>query len=82
MDEEGKVMQWPSRKKKNSQRLILEFLLEKFNTTIKYSEIEVNELLNQHHTFGDPALLRRELFEKKMLSRTIDCRAYWVKQNK
>ena len=28
-----------------------------------FSFSEVNQLLNQHHTFGDPALLRRELIE-------------------
>ena len=81
MDEEGRIMQWPSRRRKSSQRLILKFLLEKFSTTTQYSEREVNELLNKHHTFGDAALLRRELFEQKMLARTIDCRAYWVREH-
>jgi len=56
----------------------LAYLFEKFDSEKKYTEKEVNELLNQHHSFGDPAMLRRELFEKKMLRRTLDCRAYWV----
>lgn len=28
------------------------------------------------HDFGDPALLRREMFQRKMVSRTLDCRDY------
>ena len=80
MDEEGRFTQWPSKKKKNQQLLILELLSEKFDKTRKYSEREVNDLLNQHHTFGDSALLRREMFEKKILIRTLDCRSYWINE--
>jgi len=58
--------------------LVLEYLFEKFDAEKNYTEREVNEILNQHHTFGDPAMLRRELFEKKMLRRTLDGRTYWV----
>lgn len=78
MDEEGRFTKWPSRKKKSQQLLILELLSQKFDKTKKYSEKEVNDLLNQHHTFGDSALLRREMFEKKILKRTLDCREYWI----
>ena len=77
-DDNGLIERWPSRKKKNNQLLVLEYLFEKFDTEKKYTEKEVNELLNQYHSFGDPAMLRRELFEKKMLRRTLDGRAYWV----
>ena len=35
-------------------------------------------LLLQHHTFGDPALLRRELFERGLVDRVKDGSAYWL----
>ena len=43
----------------------------------KYTEKEVNLILNAHHTFGDPATLRRELVNMKLLSRKSDCSQYW-----
>ena len=49
----------------------------KFETGKFYTEKEVNEVLNNSHTFGDAALLRRELFEKKFLDRELDGRKYW-----
>lgn len=36
-------------------------------------------VLNQHHTFADPALLRREMFERKLINRKRDGSAYWCK---
>ncbi|OWY22370.1 DUF2087 domain-containing protein [Sphingobacteriales bacterium UPWRP_1] len=76
---EGKIVIWPSKRNHlPRQILILEFLAEKFEPNRHYTEKEVNEILNQYHTFGDPALLRRELFGRKLLNRTIDGRAYWL----
>ena len=43
-----------------------------------YSEREVNDLLKAHHTFGDWALLRRELFESRRLDRNPRLGQYWV----
>lgn len=64
LDEDGRLKSWPSaRKRKAAQRLALEFLIAKFESERRYSEKEVNLLLTQHHTFGDAALLRRELIE-------------------
>jgi len=71
------VEQWPT--KHSKKRLVLQYLITKFEANKKYSEREVNVLLNQHHTFGDPALLRRMMFGGKLLDRTLDCRAYWVR---
>ena len=41
-----------------------------FDGKRSYSEREVNEVLNAHHAFGDPCLLRRDLVEIKLLERT------------
>jgi hypothetical protein len=40
------------------------------------SEREINQLLRANHEFEDPALLRRELKERKMVTRTLDGREY------
>ena len=60
--------------------MALEFLAAKFEMGREYSEKEVNEILNQNHTFGDPALLRRELYMKKLLDRTPDGNRYWLQE--
>jgi len=77
LDKDSKLKTWPSRKHREKQLLALEFLAAKFEAGREYSEKEVNELLNRHHTFGDPAMLRRELFMKKLLDRTPDGNRYW-----
>lgn len=33
--------------------------------------------MNQWAVFGDPATLRRELYNKYLLNRTNDCGQYW-----
>jgi len=75
LDENQKVTTWPS--KPSKQLVILQHLAEQFEADKFYTEKEVNELLNQHHTFEDPALLRRELFSRKFLGREEDCTKYW-----
>ena len=75
MDKGGRISQWPSKPK--LKHLVLMYLIYKFKNDQKYSETEVNNILKEWHTFEDWALLRRELFEKGYLNRTLDCREYW-----
>lgn len=77
LDVEGHVKKWPSRQYKKSQHAVLVYLAAKFEVGWKYSEREVNQLLNTHHTFGDPALLRREWIEVQLVLRLRDGSAYW-----
>ncbi|WP_414583436.1 DUF2087 domain-containing protein [Scytonema sp. PCC 10023] len=78
LDELGRVKEWPSKRNKGKfQKLVLEYLASKFEVDVIYTEKEVNALLNQYHTFGDPALLRRELFERGLIDRKRDGSAYW-----
>lgn len=59
------------------QRFALERLASAFDPGRVYSEREVNEALRDRHTFGDWALLRRELVEGGLLRRTpngAECR--------
>jgi len=78
-NEEGKLQNFPGKKQKKKQALVLQFLAEKFAFEKKYTEKEVNEILNQNHTFNDPATLRRLMFGSNIFDRTIDGRSYWLK---
>ena len=80
LDKDSKLKSWPSRKHRDKQLAALKYLASKFEIKRVYSEKEVNEILNRHHTFGDPAMLRRELFMKKLLDRTPDGSRYWLQR--
>ncbi len=67
-DAPGRLLRWPS--KRPEQVLVLWCLWMAFDGKRRYSEREVNEVLNAHHAFGDHCLLRRELVEMKLLART------------
>ena len=73
------IIRWP--KKPSVKKIVINWLSNKFNGEIKYSEKEVNEILDRHHSFNDIALLRRELISRKFLSRKDDGSKYW-KTNK
>lgn len=77
LDAEGRLTEWPTRRRQAAQRAALEYLAARFEPGREYTEREVNDLLNSLHTFGDWALLRRELFEKGFLNRARDGSAYW-----
>lgn len=73
-DEEGRLTRWPAKLKK---RLIaLDWFAQHFHFDREYSEPEVNGLLNRLHTFGDWAILRRELFDRGYLDRDPDGTRY------
>ena len=77
-DEKGRFDRFPGKKQKKRQALMLEYLAEKFELGRKYTEREVNEILNQYHSFNDPATLRRLMFGNKLINRTLDGREYWL----
>ena len=79
INEFDEIIRWP--KKTSVKKIIINWLSNKFNGEIKYSEKEVNEILDRHHSFNDIALLRRELISRKFLSRKDDGSEYW-KTNK
>jgi len=74
MDPDGRIIRWP--KKQTEQSAVLASIAQYFAEDVRYSEQEVNELILQHITFADYALIRRELFDKGYLDRTADCREY------
>lgn len=75
LDDEGRIKIWP--KKREARLEILKYLGGKFEKGIDYTEKQVNEIINNYHTFNDYFLLRRELVESKFLTRTRDCSKYW-----
>jgi hypothetical protein len=67
-DASSRLLRWPN--KRHEQVLALWCLWMAFDGKRRYSEREVNQILNAHHAFGDHCLLRRELVESDLLART------------
>ena len=72
--EKGKLTALPSKKKKKIFALV--WLAEHIPSDRTYSEKEFNELLKQLHTFGDPATLRRELYDYYLINRSQNGNEY------
>ena len=75
INEFDEIMRWP--KKLTDKESIINWLSTKFKLDKKYSEKEVNEILDNHHLFNDTPLLRRELISRKYLIRKDDGSIYW-----
>ncbi len=78
LDKDGIVISWPS--KRNKKDAVLGYLSTKFEKDRIYSEKEINNILNEWHSFNDAPLLRRELFDMRYLDRERDCSKYWLKE--
>lgn len=75
INSDGIVFRWV--KKETEKEAVMQYLQTKFEVGKHYTEREVNDILKQWHSFNDHALLRRELFDRRYLERTADCREYW-----
>lgn len=78
LNEDGIVKKRPS--KKTKQLLILEYISERIPENQKFTEKEFNAILNDLHTFGNAALLRRELYIKNHIDRTNNGSLYWKQE--
>ena len=76
VDEFGKLRALPAKRKK--KLMALSYLADKIPENTAYTEREFNELLNSLHTFGDPATLRRELYDYFLINRNSNGTAYSV----
>ena len=74
-DTAGRLVRLPN--KFSVQQMAMWWMWTQFAVRRKYTEKEVNQVLNAHHTFGDQATLRRELVNMKLLGRKSDCSEYW-----
>jgi hypothetical protein len=74
-DAAGRLMRLPN--KLSVQQTAMWAIWTQFAAGRSYTEKEVNAIINQQHTFGDQATLRRELINMKLLGRKSDCSEYW-----
>ena len=75
-DQDGRLLSLPARHKK--KLLALWYLAGKLEAGRQYAEAELNALLDTWTRFHDPATLRRELYNKRLLDRTADGSRYWL----
>src|SRR5215831_5178507 len=73
-DANGRWIRWPT--KFSHQGLCLWVLWSKLPPRKTFSEKQINELLFANHLFEDPALLRREMKDRGMVTRTSDGSVY------
>src|SRR5262245_26322258 len=73
-DVNGRWIRWP--RKFSHQGPCLWVLWSKVPPRKTFSEREINELLLENHLFEDPALLRREMKDRGMMTRTRGGRVY------
>ena len=74
LDRAGRLTALPAKHKKKLAALW--YLAGKIPGDRPYTEPEINALLDAWTGFHDPATLRRELYNKQLLDRTADGRAY------
>jgi GNAT superfamily N-acetyltransferase len=74
IDAQGRLTSWP--KKRWVKDAALAFMAAKLAPGRVYSEAEVNAILEEWHTFSDPAIIRRELFDCGFVTRTPDGSRY------
>lgn len=78
LDAEGRLKAFPAKYK--VRMLALRVLASRFAPNERYTESEVNGILNQATCFEDAATLRRELYNYHFLNRTRDGSAYWLEE--
>lgn len=71
---DGSLRQIPTKQKKFEA--ILRYVIPAFETSQRYSEKEVNEILSRYHE--DTAILRRGLVEYGLMGREKDGATYWI----
>lgn len=75
MNESQQLVVLPGKYKK--KLIAYYYLAAKIEIGQRYTESDINDILNQWAVFHDSATLRRELYNKHLLNRTNDCRYYW-----
>lgn len=78
LDGDKRLISFPAKRKMRMWALV--YLAGKLEPEKVYTEKELGELLNRWHTFGDPATLRRELFDSRFLGRDLSGRGYWLEK--
>ena len=61
LNNDGQLTKWPS--KRAAQQEVIAYIASHFSTDAQFSEAELNAEIKKLHTFGDWAILRREMCE-------------------
>lgn len=75
MNENMQLVALPAKYKKKLKAYY--YLATKLEIGRKYTESEINDTLDKWAIFGDPATLRREMYNRHLLNRTNDGKYYW-----
>ncbi len=78
LDGNGRLISFPAKRKMKIYALM--YIAANFDTDKKYSEIEVNEIINRVTLFNDPATVRRELYNNHFLNRENNGSVYWLEK--
>ena len=79
LDEQGRLKALPSKRKKALAAVY--YAGSKLEAGREYTESEINDVIDDWTAYHDPATLRRELYNKRLLNRTKDCSRYWKAEN-
>ena len=79
LDTEGRLTSYPSKRKMKLYALI--YIAGKIEKGKVYTEKEINTVLNEWHSFNDPATLRRELYTHKFLDRDSYGKEYRMEEH-
>ena len=79
-DSEGRLLQYPT--KKPMRIIALTKIADCFEWDRKYTEKEVNAIIQQNIAFSDIELILREMFQLKLIGRLRDGSAYWRESEK
>lgn len=74
-DAQGRLTQYPS--KKPMRVIALSKIADCFEYGEKYTEKQVNEIIREKIAFSDIELIRREMFQLKLIGRLRDGSEYW-----
>lgn len=74
-DNQGRLIQYPV--KKPMREIALKKIAECFEYGKKYTEKEVNAIILNNIAFSDYALIRREMYQMKLIDRKSDGSEYW-----
>ena len=74
-DSQGRLSQYPT--KRPMRVIALTKIADCFEFERKYTEKEVNAIIKQNISFSDVELVRREMFQLKLIGRLKDGSAYW-----
>jgi Uncharacterized protein conserved in bacteria len=78
-DSEGRLIQYPS--KRPMRIIVLIKITEQMDANRKYTEKEINEIIRLNIAFGDIELIRREMYQYKLIGRLRDGSEYWVEND-